>query len=328
MAARLVGLLREQFAGVDGLGSRSKSVANVFKPNHPTQAVGTQEQRVAAAQFAIGQVDLHRIGGAQGLQDDVVVLEGLGFLFRQLPGLDELVHERLISRDKDELSVAQDVSARVADLRKEQMVIHECRRGDRRSHAAPTSIELRFLENPQPSGFDGTNETARETVSCERMPLFQPLDHSLVEDVDRKLAGNLACRRSSHAVTDCEQRSVRPQGAFAVALKQTSSLAGQVRHEEVVLVVFADLADIGTRESLDANFTLRWRLSPGRVPKARRDTGRFVLRHERTVSVVMRRGWYQSERAVVRRGSGPRAGGEPPREFAGTCRWMILGPPT
>ncbi len=53
------------------------------------------------------------------------MLEGLGLFLRELAGLDELVHERLIARDLHERVAAEDVAARVADLREEEDVVDE-----------------------------------------------------------------------------------------------------------------------------------------------------------------------------------------------------------
>ena len=49
---------------------------------------------------------MHGFGGAEGLQDDVVVLEGLGFFFGELPGFNQLVDERLIAADLSEAVAA------------------------------------------------------------------------------------------------------------------------------------------------------------------------------------------------------------------------------
>ena len=53
------------------------------------------------------------------------MLEGLGFFFRELTGLDELVDERLVARELDQRVSAEDVAARVADLREEEDLVDE-----------------------------------------------------------------------------------------------------------------------------------------------------------------------------------------------------------
>ena len=94
--------------------------------------------------------------------------------------------------------------------------------------------------------------------------LVELVDHPLVEDVDRELAGDLAGRRAAHPVAHREERPVRADDAGAVGLEQPARLARQVGDEEVVLVVLADLPHVGPREELHAD------LAPG--------SGRSVLR--------------------------------------------------
>ena len=96
------------------------------------------------------------------------MLEGLGFFLGELAGLDELVDERLVARDLHERVAAEDVAARVADLREEEDVVDERRGGDGRAHAAARAIGLGLVEDAQARGLDGADEAAREIVALER----------------------------------------------------------------------------------------------------------------------------------------------------------------
>ncbi len=89
----------------------SHDLADVVEANHPAQSVGAEHQHVASLQLAVREVDLDGVGRAEGLEDDVVVLERLGFLFRELTGLDELIHERLVPGELHELPLSQEVAA-------------------------------------------------------------------------------------------------------------------------------------------------------------------------------------------------------------------------
>ena len=175
VAAGLVRALGEHLAGVERLGRSTRSTSRISsKRTMPREAVGAEEQRVAPAELDVREVDLHGVGGAERLEDDVVVLEGLGLFFGELAGLDELVDERLVARDLHELLAAQDVAARVADLREEEVVVDERRGGDRRAHAAARAIELRLLEDAQARRLDGAHEAPREIVALERARRSSP----------------------------------------------------------------------------------------------------------------------------------------------------------
>ena len=157
--------------------------------------------------IGVGEVDLNGVGGAERLEDDVVVLERLGFFFGELSGLDELVDERLIARDLHEPVAAQDVAAAVADLREEQVVVDEPGDGGGRSHAAPGAVDLGLGEDSQSGRFDGADEPMRELVAIRgRAPFAHPLE----DDVDGELAGDFARRGAAHAVANAEDGPCGP----------------------------------------------------------------------------------------------------------------------
>ncbi len=193
----------------------------------------------------VGEVDLHRVRRAERLEDDVVVLEGLGLLLGELAGLDELVHEGLVARDLHEAIAAQDVRAAVPDLAEEEVVVDE--RGDRRrrAHAAARAVELRLAEDAQARRLDRVHEARGQLVVVLGRVAR---GHALVDDVDRELARDLAGGGAAHAVADAEQGPARADDLRAVRLHQAAALLREVRDDEVVLVVLAHLADVGPPE--------------------------------------------------------------------------------
>ena len=233
-----------------------------------TMPLRPSEQRssdVALAKLAVGEVDLHRVGRAERLQDDVVVLEGLGLFLGELAGLDELVHERLVARQLHELALAHEVAARVADLREEEVVVDERRGGHRRAHPAARAIELGLLEDAQARGLDGAHEAPRELVALQRRGRRRARRPSARRGC-RPRAGwrsrpppRRPSRRTPRRATPCG-----PTIAGAVGLEQPARLAREIGDEEVVLVVLADLPHVRPREELHAD------LAPG--------SGRSVLR--------------------------------------------------
>ena len=167
MAAGLVGALGERLADVERLGAGPERLADLLEADHAGEAVGAEEQDVAAADLGVREVDLYGVGRTERLQDDVVVLEGLGLFLGELAGFDELVHERLIARELHERVAAEDVAARVADLREEEDLVHERRRGDGRAHAAARAVGFGLVEDAEPGGLDGSDEATREVVALD-----------------------------------------------------------------------------------------------------------------------------------------------------------------
>ena len=192
------------------------------------------------------EIDLDRVGRAERLKDDVVVLEGFRLFFRQLAGLDELVDERLIAGQLNQTAVAQHVGARVADLSEKEVVVHERGRGHRRAHPASRAIELGLLKDAEAGRLDAVDEAPRQLVARQRLRVVERFGHSLVENVDGELAGDLAGRGTAHPVAHGEERTVFAHHPGAVGLEQTACPSREVGDEEVVLVVFADLPDVGS----------------------------------------------------------------------------------
>src|SRR5579859_6215661 len=149
MATGQVGALGELFARRRRIGNGAQQLANVLEADHPAQSVRAQENRVSFAQLAKRKIDLNGIRGAESLQDDVVVLERLGFLLGELPRLDELIDERLVARQLHELTLPKEIATRVAHLGEKEMVVEQRGRRDRRAHSASRAIELGLLKDAQ-----------------------------------------------------------------------------------------------------------------------------------------------------------------------------------
>ena len=85
--------------------------------------------------------------------------------------------------------------------------------------------------------------------------LAEAVDELLVDDVDRELARDLAGGRAAHAVAHAEHaRRWCPPPCARSRLEQAAGLTCEIGDEEVVLVVLADLADVGAPEQLHADF--------------------------------------------------------------------------
>src|SRR5262245_44374681 len=103
--------------------------------NLPRQPVTANHQRVHVAKRLTADLDVHAAVRPQGLQDDVSVAVGFGLFFGDLPGVDQLLHQRLVFGGADYAVPADQISAAVADLPEENLAA-ECRdrgEGDRKS---------------------------------------------------------------------------------------------------------------------------------------------------------------------------------------------------
>ena len=68
-------------------------LCDLVLPHESRQSVRAQHQRVATPHLLVGEIDLHRGLGAKRLQNDVASLASLCLLRRQLPRLDEPLHQ-------------------------------------------------------------------------------------------------------------------------------------------------------------------------------------------------------------------------------------------
>ena len=250
VAAGVVRALRELLAGIERLWERTQDFANLFVTHHAGEAVRAEKEHVPLSELGVREIDLHAVGRAERLKNDVVVLESLGLFFGELARFDKLIHERLIAGDLHEVIAAEDVAARIPDLRKEEMIVDEGRRGDRRPHAAPGAIDLGFLEDAQTGGFDRAYQAPGEVVTVERNAGIERVDHALVDDVDRELTGDLACCSAAHAVANGEEATVGADVRGAIGFEEPARPHGEIGDEEVVFVVLADLPHVGARKQL------------------------------------------------------------------------------
>ena len=137
-----------------------------------------------------------------------------------------------------------------------------------------------------PPRWRGTRRRASSSRLTDVL-LVETLDHPLVDDVDGELARDLAGGRAPHPVAHGEEVAEGADGREAVRLEQPARALGQVGHEEVVLVVLADLADVRPRKELDCDLTAarggsRAAAAASRRPVGGRGDGRGGIRPPRS----------------------------------------------
>jgi hypothetical protein len=168
------------------------------------------------------------------------VLESLGLFLGELARFDQLVDERLIARDLRQIAVSEDVGSAVADLSEKQPIVDQSGDRRRRAHATPRAIGPGFTEDAHAGVLDRAHQAPRQIFPVARR---LGLGEAIIDDVDRESARHLARSGATHAVANAEY-GARLAEHVGLAGLELARLAGQVRDEEVVLVVLTHLPDI------------------------------------------------------------------------------------
>ena len=195
-----------------GLSSGSWTIAG--------ETVGAEQEHVAGACGEDVDVDLDVGIGAERARDDAALRMRLGLLLGQLAAGDELADERVVAREPDQVAVAQQVGARVADVRDDHVVAVEVGGGDRRPHPGEVGVVAGLAVD---LGVRLADQLGQRLAG--RAAVGQPA----LELLDRQLGGHLARLRAAHPVRDHEQRRA---------------------DEVVVLVALALAAEVGVVEVL------------------------------------------------------------------------------
>jgi hypothetical protein len=132
-------------------------LSNGLVMNETAQTIGAQQHPITASKLDEGQIDRNLLGGAQRLQDDIGVLEGVGLVFGELPGFDQLIDERLVFGDQVQSTVSQDVATAVTDLPREEHLVDEACHRCGGSHPAARSVFLGREVNTRARFFDGVD---------------------------------------------------------------------------------------------------------------------------------------------------------------------------
>ena len=117
-------------------GSAATALGDLVAPDHGREPVAADDQHVALLQRLPRQVHPHVGVGAERLQDDVAPLARLGFFFGQLADFDEPLRQRLVAGQLPGDVAADEVAARVPDLRDVEPVAVYARHRGRGPHPA------------------------------------------------------------------------------------------------------------------------------------------------------------------------------------------------
>ena len=162
-----------------------------------------------------------------------LVRGGLEAFLGDAAAADQLVDQRVVLGELDDLAGAQHVDAAVADVGDEAAVARNQQGGRGRAHAALLGLGLALLVHGLAGGLDGGLEQRQEVLRADARVALRELVDRFAAGLDRvaelvhgELRRDLARGVAAHAVGDHEQRKL-------------------LVDEEIVLVDLALLADVG-----------------------------------------------------------------------------------
>ena len=184
------------------------------------QAVGAQQVPVALADLAVLQRRLHRAAG-QGLEDQRPLRMHRRLLGRQRPLVDQRLHVRVVAGDLRQLTVAQQVAARISHVAQADALAVEKQGRERGAHALRDGIGLDLLRD------GGIALRARDGQRIEQIrPRLVVVE--LGDPGDHQLRGDLAGRMAAHAVGQGQQAGARIRGVLVVLPDQAAVRNGDV----------------------------------------------------------------------------------------------------
>ncbi len=205
-------LLDERLAGVAGRVRVGEHRADPLLRHVAGEAVGAEHPPVAGDRAEDPGVDLGRlVDVAEHPHQHAAPRMHGGLLDADAAGLDEPLHEGVVVRDLAELAVAEQVDARVADVRGRDRVADPYEGADRRAHAG----ELRVLVDGLADQLVGGDE--RRLQGELRLLRVREVEAvGLRDPVHGDRRGDVAARVAAHAVGDDEQLGPRVAGVLVV----------------------------------------------------------------------------------------------------------------
>src|SRR5690606_18962947 len=162
--AALVGEVDQLGAECVGVVDARGGLGELVLPHGAGEAVGAEDDDVAAAQLLVGQVHAHGGLRAERLEDHVALHAPLGLLLGERAGFHQRLDEGLVARELRDAAAAHEVGARVADLREVEEAVEQACGGGGRPHAVVLRIGLRLRVDARVGRLDGLAEPQRELL--------------------------------------------------------------------------------------------------------------------------------------------------------------------
>ena len=183
----IAGFLRRQAGG---------DVGDHVVGDHVADPVGAEDQDVTGVQRQALGAD-HRIDvgrGAERLQDDIVHRAVVGLFLRERAFADQLGDQGLVLAELDQVAIAQQIGAAVADMGEPGLAVAKGEHGAGRAHAAAFRMLLRIFDDGPVGRGEGAGQHLRDR-SVEIV--IEAADH-----VGCQRAGHFAGGMAAHAVGD------------------------------------------------------------------------------------------------------------------------------
>ena len=127
--ALFIGTCNEPVAEHGGIRLGACGLFDVSRARHTRKSIAAHDQHVAQAKLLVCEIDLDGGLGAERLQDDVASLARFGLFLGNLACVHQALHQRLVTRQQNELVVTKEICAAVAHLRDVHRVPEQPRDG-------------------------------------------------------------------------------------------------------------------------------------------------------------------------------------------------------
>ena len=216
----------------------------------PGKSVTAEDEDVILAER--DRVDLDADGRmrSERLEDHIPIGVGLGLLLGNLPRVNQLLDQRLVLGDADDLSLPQEIPTTVPNLGKIGLTLVARDGGKGRPEPFVEGVVQSFLVNQSIGLLHGHAEPLAEgQTRVDRVSL--QLQHPVPNGLDRQSRRDLPGECPAHPIRDREQRAVGPFLISAPLLRRLliqcrpAFSRREIEDQKVVFVARPHQANIG-----------------------------------------------------------------------------------
>ncbi len=200
--ARAVGLGDQRVAGGAQARVGAQQLGDAGLGDHRGEPVAAQQVHVGGVRAEGARVDLDGLLGSERAGDDRALRVLFGFGGREAALADQLVDERVVVGQAQQLPIAQAVRAAVPDVGDRDLLLADVDGGERGAHAGLLGVALGELVD---AGVGGARVQGQSVLGGHGV------GEAVVEGLHGDPRGDLAGLRPAHAVGDDEQRRALQQ---------------------------------------------------------------------------------------------------------------------
>ena len=206
-SASLIGQIDQGLTSGFEIGSFIDDARNFVGVHLARQPVAANHEGVQLAERHGVDFNIDVVMCAERLEDHVPVTVGFGFLFGDLPRVNQLLNERLVLGDAIDSALSNEMRATVTHLREVHVVAV---RGDRRESGSQPPVSLIGLSvgvDDRIRFFDSQAESFGKGHPAVHFVGLQ-LEHAVSNGFNCNSRGDFPGQRPPHAVRNGEQSSV------------------------------------------------------------------------------------------------------------------------